>query len=1371
MRLRATTFAVLAALTTVLGACPSLPDSSQSDASVNDGETFIPLSVERVFESVGDPPGGERVSIFGGGFTQGTTVLFGEQQGTDVLVLEDGKLNVTVPAGAPGELVDVIVHTLDGQTQKLQDAYLYRGPLELASIAPATAPVAGGVEVTVVGESFDGNTRVLIGGRLLEGQQVVDANTISGRVPACLRSEAGPVDVIATNGFEQRVLTRGFTYERALVLDALTPISGTSEGGTIVTLTGSGLDRDMAVRFDDVPAEIVTVAPDHLSADVRTPPGRHGVADVALSRGSEVSTLTQAWFYVDPAIVSGSSLWAGHAVPPVGPAAGGNLVTVSVVGLSGSGGVSATVGGAPADVVEVQAGRDFVVVRAPALDGHAPAQAPIVISQSGRVAPAVPYAYETDLSVAAFDPPFLGTDGGRTTISGSGLKGSAVVTIGGKAATVASSDGGKLAVNAPGGAPGKVDVEVVVDGRRVFIPGGFEYRSGKARIWGVNPGEGAQAGGRIMRIFGEGFEANTPAPRFGENKAEDVELIDDRLVIVRLPRGEVGNVNVAADGFGTLAMALRYFDPTTRYTSTSGGTIPEALNVTVVDYFNGDPVPNAFVILWDDLETPFQGLTDDRGQITFSDIAFGPNQMVTAGADEYTTGTICDFDARDATLRLIPLNPSNPGGGGGGGGVGPDPLPDSILEGRVTGIDKYIITPPGDCQARLDRNEAPGVLCQPCTQDADCGGDGSRCTTLGSQGGRCSTACSTNADCPNHYMCVGVGGGAVQCIPDAGTRSARCQTTVADIFTGQTVALTPTDSDNDYSLQMQPGDYAVVCIGGYEDTVSHEFVATAMGVRRHVFASPGVTVDGQDINLDIPLSRDLRIRLDGAPVGHIETERHTLQVFIDLGSDGVFQMPQIGEGLDQNVFDLKGFPVEFSDSLYDATFEVYARAIPNMADELQNGEGSFVNYTGIGKIFDDAVFELDFDHPIEGSSAHHTRTGIRDDIYAMHGPAANGELPRRLFAVGSAGHVIAFDGTLWGLQQTPTQNTLRGVWAAADDDVWAVGERSTVLRWDGLVWLPVPMPAELTSALLDWWGVTGDGTGTLWLWGTHGVWRRAPDGTLTKIGSELTPGSVEDIHVVSPDEAWLVGKGGLIRRWRASVPTQLERWDRAGEDLHAVHGAAGDRVWAVGEKGRMLRWDGEVWFELLPITSRGLWDVFAVDADEAWIAADAGEVLGWDGDRWTLRETIPHSDLRVIAMTASDKLVAAGFATLIIGPFMQIPEAVNPTATGALTDLNVRYRVDEGFDASFTNMTMLHSSRFPFWDIMADGRRTNVPLPDLEKAWGLQPIWPGDGFFDVYRVYVPGFDMGKWDESILSVYRWRSWAAREFPLSIPDEAR
>jgi len=1361
----------VASFVAVLTGCPGLPGSSTgdvADASGDGAEVFVPLSLARVLESVGEPAGGERVAIFGAGLSNGSDVglpevRFGSVKGEGALVLDDGQLNVSVPAHAPG-LVDVTVLLPDGQEATLQDAYLYSGPIAITAITPTVASIDGGIQVEVSGAGFATDTRILIGGRMLEDAKRVDERTIVGKVPSRLASDAAfdpQVDVIATNGFEQRTLERAFTYVTPLTLDNLSPVSGPVVGGTLVTLSGTGLSLQTVVYVGGVPAENVEAAAQGRSLVVRTPPGPHGKADIVAENTTGVAgattasaTLAQAFFRVDEARLPGV-LWAGHSFPAKGAIAGGYWVAISVRGLTETDGISVRFGALEASVSEVRLDEGALIVSAPPAAAEGPVQ--IIVARNGVQASALVFDYIGDFALTSTIPEFLPLEGGDVAIFGEGLSEPIEVTIGGKPAPVRSGGGTRLVVRAAGAAPGAVDVRVRRDGREATLSAGIDYRSATSKLWAVSPGLGAQAGGRIVRLFGEGFAAAQPDPLFGHNRSDEATRVDDHMVIARAPRGEPGNVNVGSSAIGRLAMPFEYHDPGQRFGGTAGGAIPEALNVTVLDRVTHVGVPNAFVILWNDIDGPYQGLTDDRGQITFSDVYFGPMQMVTAAADDYTTASIVEFDARDTTLNLIPLRPSNPGGGG--GGPGPEPLGDSVLSGKVIGFDKYVVTPPGSCEARLGRVE--GALCAPCASDAECGGEGNLCTPLGKQGARCTTACAVHSDCPTGFACAGVEGGS-QCVPDAGKRTARCQVTIPDVFSFVTVPLTPTNSQSVYSFATGPGEYAVVCLGGVEDALTGVFTPLAMGVRRHVFAQPDTAVSNQDVTLDIPLTRDLRIRLDGAPVGRPKTRLHTAQVFVNLGSDGVYLMPEEGSGRDQNVFELSGFPSSFTESLYDASLTVFATAVEDVPPEEQVGVGSFVVQDEISELHSDAVFELATEVGVR-----HRATGMSQPIWAMR------ELPGtdRLWAVGAGGRIAAFDGTLWGLQQTPTQSSLRGIWPASDEDVWAVGDAGAVMRFDGLRWLQVPMPAAIARAA--WTGIDGvivDGVTTdLWLWGERGIYRNTrPHSGLAADWVEVSgpvPGSVNAIRAVSQREAWFVGHGGLIDRWQDGVISEMPV---AGADLNALAVVRPDLAWAVGDAGRILRWDGSVWFELLPVTGRGLRGITAPRDDRAWAVGDAGEVVLWDGVRWKVQARVEHSDLFAVGETSSGKVFAAGIATLIIGPFMQLPRPANPNPLGNLTSLDLRWLLDPGADASFNWVRLFHPSGFPFWQIIANGPRRDIPLPDLEAAWGLQALWPGEDSLMIYRVYVPGFDMGFWDETILTPYRWRSWSADLFSMNVDE---
>lgn len=1361
-------------LAATIAACPSVPNAGIADASdaVADGETdaTIPLSLDRLRPGSGMPEGGERVSIFGAGIVKGAKVSFGEVPATGVLVLDGNQINCNSPPAEQPGLVDVTVRLPDGSEETLPQAYLYRGPLQLESIEPTISPSMGGINVTITGAGFDNATQVLVGGRLLIGPERLDENTITGILPARLQGAAGPVSVVATNGFEQRVLDRAFTFVDSLRVDWMSRSTGSVDGGTITTLYGTGMVAGSIVVVGGKAAETVATGGGE-SLTIRIPPNVEGRQPLSVNNGLETYQVPQAFSYVQPEDLvdpNGDGVALLGAYPRQGNASGGQQVALAVWGLplsAGAQGLSVTFNGVPAQVVEVRAYDHQVVVITPT---GAPGDAEIKVSAPAGEADATGlYTFQSDFEVT-FVTPATGTPAGgeEVVITGKGLDESAVVFFGSQLATTVSHKAESLRVTVPAGVPGRVDVRIAVGEHKSLVAKAYEYRAeGSGRLLAVTPPRGAQAGSRLVRLYGHGFRAGpAPAIEVGGSaiEADIVEVVDDATIHIRSPRAEIGEATVSAGSYGLIAMAYETFDPTGGYGGTANGTIPEALNITVLEMGTRAPIEDAFVILWDDLGTPYQGVTDDRGQLVFSDPMFGPPQMVTASKDNHSTASLVDFDARDATLLLINYTPSPSGPPGTGG---PQQLPPSNLTGAVGGTDKYIVPPPGNCDPYVGKS---GTVCDVCQTDEDCAEEGERCTPMQEQGNRCTIGCLTDADCDSGFVCKGVGKGFVQCVPSPGEKEVWCGTTKSNIFaydsdpneveppTAEISGLPITGftgGDPSYLIATPPGEYAVICFGGYIDTqVSPKvFTPTVMGVRRHAFAAPGETVFSQDIKLDIPLTRSLDVRLDGAPLS--SANYHMVDTFIDFGADGVFRMPARIQEYDTATFTLHRFPSKFEESLYDASYTFYARAY-NDPDPSLATRGSFVLHQEVVNPYADSVFK------IREQGVAYTSTGIDLEVHDMHSWGGT-----RVWGAADEGNILTYDGDFWGRVVTPVPHTLRSVWAASDDYVWAVGDHGSVVRGDGISWKVVDMPRSLED--VAWRGVFGVGA-DVWIWGSGGIFIH--DGVQVheqSLGDSAgRPEDVTDVWGESPDSVWLVGAEGLIRRFNG---TNFEAFDSDGADFAAVSGSRADNVWAVGEGGRIAHWDGNVWFDFLPITRFDLKAVHAVSDDEAWASGDNGVVLRWDGLRWEVQSEIEHIDLRSVRVNSDGSVLTGGIHTLILGPFLDIPTVTNPAFNGQWTPWSISWTPGKAPDPTVTVVSM-RDNGFPFWTSIVAGHRSVLPLPDLPSAWGINPFpaFPVPaGSVQLLRVYIPGESIDRFDNTMLNEFSWRSWSIVAVPAVWP----
>ncbi|WP_241843883.1 IPT/TIG domain-containing protein [Streptomyces fradiae] len=129
----------------------------------------------------------------------------------------------------------------------------------------------------MAGSGFAGATAVRFGTTPAASFTVVSATRIDAVAPA---GSPGPVAVtVTTPGGTSNSLT--YTWAPAAVLSDAVPAAGPTSGGTIVTLTGSGLTLTGTVAFGGDSAAF-TVVSDTLATAV-SPPGAAGTVAVTVT--------------------------------------------------------------------------------------------------------------------------------------------------------------------------------------------------------------------------------------------------------------------------------------------------------------------------------------------------------------------------------------------------------------------------------------------------------------------------------------------------------------------------------------------------------------------------------------------------------------------------------------------------------------------------------------------------------------------------------------------------------------------------------------------------------------------------------------------------------------------------------------------------------------------------------------------------------------------------------------------------------------------------------------------------------------------------------------------------------------------------------
>lgn len=270
-----------------------------SSALKTDGVTyFSSVELHSVDPAYGPVDGGTDVTVVGEKFDPNLQVFFDEVQAAVSDVASDGtEATVELPAGSAG-LVDVRVETSDDGA-RLDNGFAYVDETatgtDLEAIVPDRGTTTGGDRVYLTGAfgEMDPPT-VTFGGTAAAVVDAVD-HIITVDTPAAAQAES--VDVTVDDGQQTLTADDGFTYFTPLAITDVSPSQGPLDGGTEVTVEGSGFEAVTQLRLAGVSLPFDVVDDDTIK--FTTPAAGAGPADLYLSTDDGRSILEfEAFIFV-----------------------------------------------------------------------------------------------------------------------------------------------------------------------------------------------------------------------------------------------------------------------------------------------------------------------------------------------------------------------------------------------------------------------------------------------------------------------------------------------------------------------------------------------------------------------------------------------------------------------------------------------------------------------------------------------------------------------------------------------------------------------------------------------------------------------------------------------------------------------------------------------------------------------------------------------------------------------------------------------------------------------------------------------------------------------------------------------------------------
>ncbi len=502
-------------------------------------------AVTAVSPSQGPTAGGTTVTITGSNFNGAAQVLFGNVPATSFTLNSATQITATTPAGAAGT-VDVKVTTACGTSAASPaDQFVYADvPAPVVyGVSPSTGGMGGGQGVTVTGSHFTTATQVYFGDIPATWFAIASDTSLTAWAPP---HAAGMIYITVTSpyGTSPAGAADEFTYLAAApAVSRVTPNSGTTAGGTTVTIRGSSFTGATQVYFGSVPAASFAISSD-TSITATAPVQAAGVVDVTVATPDGTSPPVSADQFTCTAAAGMPSVTT--VSPASGPTGGGTAVSITGTNFS--------------NVTAVQFGTEtatsFTVLSATWISAMVPPGAAGTVDVTVTTAAGIsargsadPFTYTATVPTVMGVSPSSGPTAGGTvvTISGTNFTGVTGVTFGGTAgASFQVNSAGQITATAPAGAAATVDVRVTTAAGTSAVSGAdqFTYVSPPApSVTAVSPTSGAMAGGTSVTITGS-YLTGATGVYFGSVAATSFTVVSDTQVTATAPPEGSGTVDV-----------------------------------------------------------------------------------------------------------------------------------------------------------------------------------------------------------------------------------------------------------------------------------------------------------------------------------------------------------------------------------------------------------------------------------------------------------------------------------------------------------------------------------------------------------------------------------------------------------------------------------------------------------------------------------------------------------------------------------------------------------------------------------------------------------------------------------------------------------
>lgn len=525
-------------------------------------------TITAVSPAAGTTAGNTTITLTGTNFLSTTGITVDGNPCGTIVIASKTSLTCKTPAGAAGP-VDVVL-TNDNSSVTKVNGFTYEATPTVTSVSPSAGSTLGNTLVTVTGTGFLSATAVTIGAAC-SSITVVSATTITCRTGA---RGAGAVSASVTNPAGVGTLASpAYTYEAVPTITSIVPSSGTTAGGTTVTINGTGFLSATAVSFGGTACGTITIVSGSQLTCVTGARGASSVAVTVTNNAGSVSTAAGGYTYEAAPTVTAIS-------PLAGASAGNTTITLTGTGLLSTTGV--TVGGAACGTLTIVSNTTVTCKTPPGTAGPVDV---VLTNATSSVTKTNFFTYD-DIATVSLQSVVYGTTAGNTliTFTGTGFLSVTNITFGGTACTsiVLTSDT-SMNCRTPARAAGAVTIAIINPSGTLSLPAAYTYEDAPT-FTAISPAAGAAAGGTTVTLTGTRF-LSVSSVTFGGTACTSLSVVNATTLTCVTPAKAAGQYTVVVNnvsGSATRVNAYTYDNaPTLTSVSPAAGRLAGGRTITL----------------------------------------------------------------------------------------------------------------------------------------------------------------------------------------------------------------------------------------------------------------------------------------------------------------------------------------------------------------------------------------------------------------------------------------------------------------------------------------------------------------------------------------------------------------------------------------------------------------------------------------------------------------------------------------------------------------------------------------------------------------------------------------------------------------------